>query len=329
MTFQAYLIEQHGHGVSARFVDYSEDRLDPGELTIRVRHSSVNYKDALAVTGAGRIIRRYPCIGGIDLAGEVIASVDPRFTPGQPIVATSFDIGVAHHGGFAQRARLPADWVLPLPAGLSPWEAMALGTAGFTAALGIQRMEDNGLTPAAGPVLVTGATGGVGSLAIDMLAGRGYQVVALTGKATQADYLKHLGATEIMLRDTLPLDRVRPLDTAKWAGVVDNLGGPVLSWAASTCRQGATIASIGLAASGELNMTVMPFILRGVSLLGIDSGYWPMPGRARLWARMASDLKPRHLGEIARSIAFAELPDACARLIAGGGHGRLVVDLPD
>ena len=199
-----------------------------------------------------RSFAAFPCIGGIDLSGTVIESADPRFKTGDPVIATSFDIGVAHHGGYAEIARVPGDWVVPLPAGLSLYDAMALGTAGFTAALAVVRMEENRLTPANGPVIVTGATGGVGSLAVDILAKRGYHVVALTGKESEVDYLRGLGAAEVMLRSTLDLTKIRPLDNARWAGAVDNLGGDVLAWIASTMAQGGTIASIGLAASMKL-----------------------------------------------------------------------------
>lgn len=225
-SFKALLIEERDGKVVSGFSMLDETRLDPGSVTIRVAYSSVNYKDALAATGAGKIIRRFPCVGGIDLSGTVIASDDPRFKAGDPVIATSFDIGVAHHGGYAEIARVPGEWVVPLPDGLSLYDAMALGTAGFTAALAVVRMEENRLTPASGPVIVTGATGGVGSLAVDILAKRGYHVVALTGKESEADYLRSLGASEVMLRSTLDLSKIRPLDKAKWAGAVDNLGGP-------------------------------------------------------------------------------------------------------
>lgn len=326
-TFKAYLVEEKEGRVQSAFVGMDESQLDAGEVTIRVAYSSVNYKDALAATGAGRIIRRYPCVAGIDLSGFVEKSDDLRFAPGDAVIATSFDIGVAHHGGYAELARVPADWVVPLPKALSLFEAMALGTAGFTAALGIVRMEENGLTPAKGPVIVTGATGGVGSLAIDMLARLGYQVTALTGKESEFDYLKRLGAAEIMLRSTLDLSRIRPLDKALWAGAVDNLGGDVLAWIASTMRQGGTIASIGLAASPSLNTTVMPFILRGVSLLGIDSGYIGDPPRSEIWRRLASDLRPSHLREITRTIGFEELPNVFDDFLKGRARGRVVVEI--
>ena len=280
--FKAYLIDEVEGKTQAGFVTLDEAQLDAGAVTIKVAYSSVNYKDALAATGAGRIIRRYPCVGGIDLSGIVETSTDSRFKPGDPVIATSYDIGVAHHGGYAEFARVPADWVHPLPAGLSLLEAMALGTAGFTAALAIVRMEENRLTPANGPVIVSGATGGVGGLAVDMLATLGYQVTALTGKEAEFDYLKRLGAAQVMLRSALDLSRVRSLDKMQWAGAVDNLGGEVLAWMASTMQQGGTIASIGMAASASLKTTVMPFILRGVCLLGIDSGYIGEPYRSRI-----------------------------------------------
>ena len=326
-SFKALLIDERDGKVFSGFTTLEESRLDPGSVTIRVAYSSVNYKDALAATGAGKIIRRFPCVGGIDLSGTVIASADPRFKAGDPVIATSFDIGVAHHGGYAEIARVPRDWVVPLPAGLSLYDAMALGTAGFTAALAIVRMEENRLMPANGPVIVTGATGGVGSLAVDILAKLGYHVVALTGKASEADYLRCLGAAEIMLRSELDLAKIRPLDKARWAAAVDNLGGDILAWIASTMVQGGTIASIGLAASMSLNTTVAPFILRGVSLLGVDSGYIREPYRSGVWQRLASDMRPPHLAMMSRKIAFAELPETFNEYIAGRAKGRVVVEI--
>ena len=326
-TFKAYLIEETEGKTQSSFVNMDESQLDAGQVSIRVAYSSVNYKDALAATGAGRIIRRFPCVGGIDISGFVENSEDPRFKPGDAVIATGFDIGVAHHGGYAEHARVPGAWVVPLPAGLSLFEAMALGTAGFTAVLGIVRMEENGLTPAKGPVVVSGASGGVGSLAIDMLAKLGYSVTALTGKETEVDYLKRLGAAEVMLRSSLDLSRIRPLGNTLWAGAVDNLGGDALAWMASTMQQGGTIASIGLAASASLNTTVMPFILRGVSLLGIDSGYIGEPYRSGVWQRLATDLKPEHLAEMTRTIRFDELPGVFDEYLKGRGHGRVVVQI--
>ena len=326
-SFKALLIEERDGKVSSGLVRMDESQLDAGGVTIRVAYSSINYKDALAATGAGKIIRRFPCIGGIDMSGTVIESTDLRFKLGDRVVATSFDIGVAHHGGYAEIARVPADWVVPLPAGLSLFDAMVLGTAGFTAALGIVRMEENGLRPEKGAVIVTGATGGVGSLAIDMLAKLGYHVVALTGKEAEAAYLRELGAAEVLLRESLDLSKIRPLDRGRWAGAVDNLGGDFLAWIASTMQQGGTIASIGLAASMSLNTTVAPFILRGVSLLGIDSGYIREPYRSGVWQRLASDLRPPHLENMARRIAFDDLPTAFEAFIAGRAKGRAVVEI--
>ena len=324
--FQAFVIHQDAQRkVDSRMERMTVDQLDAGEVLIRVAYSSVNYKDALAATGAGKIIRRFPCVGGIDLSGTVVSSADSRFKAGDPVIATSFDIGVAHHGGYAEYARVPAGWVVPLPAGLSLFDAMALGTAGFTAALGIVRMEDNGLCPDNGPVIVTGATGGVGGLAIDMLAGLGYHVVALTGKAEEEAYLSELGAAEIRLRSTIDPAKTRPLDAGLWAGAVDNVGGDILAWVLSTMKQAGTVASIGNAQSISLNTTVFPFILRGVSLLGVDSGYMGFPTRTRVWDRLATDLRPRHLESMSRTVPFADLPGVFDDFIAGRVKGRTVI----
>jgi putative YhdH/YhfP family quinone oxidoreductase len=324
-SLKAYRIFNEDGKVAGRYVDMAVSELDAGDVVIKVAYSSVNFKDALAATGAGKIIRRFPCVGGIDLSGTVIESGDVRFRPGDAVLATSYDIGVAHDGGYGQYARIPADWVVLLPPGLDLQEAMALGTAGFTAALAVERMEHDGLQRAAGAVIVTGATGGVGSIAIDILAGAGYEVVALTGKQNETDYLQRLGAQKIMLSSTLDLAKVKPLDKALWAGAVDNLGGDVLSWIASTMQIGGTLASIGLAASHSLNTTVMPFILRGVSLLGIDSVNAPMPLRQRVWRRLGSDLKPRHLADIATTVGFSELPDVFTKILDKKMRGRTVV----
>lgn len=327
-TFEALLIDRDAEGrARGRLAPVAASQLDPGEVTVRVRWSSINYKDALAATGAGRIIRRFPCIGGIDLAGEVLASDDTRFRPGDEVLATSFDLGVSHHGGYAPYARVPGRWVLPRPAGLTLFETMALGTAGFTAALAIQRMEDNGLAPGKGPVVVSGATGGVGGLAIDMLARLGYHVVALTGKPAEAAQLQSLGAAEVLPTTSIDHAKVRALEGGQWAGAVDNVGGPILHWLLATMKQAGTVASIGNAASAELHTTVFPFILRGVSLLGVDSGYIGFPTRQRLWDRLATDLKPAHLHRITRSIGLQALPAAFDDFIQGRAKGRTVVSL--
>ncbi|MDD5250272.1 MAG: oxidoreductase [Rhodocyclaceae bacterium] len=327
MTFNAYLIQQEDGKVVSRFVAMDEAQLDAGEVTIQVAYSSVNYKDALAATGAGRIIRRFPCVGGIDLAGTVSDSSDARFAKGDQVIATSYDIGVAHHGGYAQVARVPAAWTLKLPPGLSLDEAMALGTAGFTAGLAVARMEHEGLAPANGPVIVSGATGGVGSIAVEILAKLGYRVVALTGKEHEVDYLKGLGAQEVMLRQSLDLAKLKPLGSETWAGAIDNLGGDVLSWMASTMKVGGTLASIGLAAGVQFNTTVMPFILRGVSLLGVDSVNCPMVRRAEVWRRLGSDMKPPHLKALTRVIGFDELPNVFDDFLKARIKGRVVVNV--
>lgn len=325
--FKAYRIHEADRKVSARFEDMSVSELDAGEVTIRVGYSCVNYKDALAATGAGRVIRRFPCIGGIDLSGTVVESGDPRFAKGDAVIATSYDLGVSHDGGFSQYARVPADWIVPMPKGMTLFEAMALGTAGYTAALGIVRMEQNGLKPANGPVVVTGATGGVGSIAIDILSKLGFAVTALTGKEDEAAYLKGLGAKEVMLRSGLDLSKVKPIDKMLWAGAVDNLGGEMLSWLMSTMRQSGSIASIGNAASANFSATVFPLILRGVSLLGIDSGYTPMALRREVWRRLSTDMKPEHLKELTVTVPFEDLAGTFDKLIQGAMRGRYVVDM--
>src|SRR5690606_6501773 len=316
--FKAFVINQgDDRKVVSAMTTMTSAELDAGEVLIRVHYSSINYKDALAATGAGKIIRRFPCVGGIDLCGEVVDSADARFKPGDKVIATSFDIGVAHHGGYAEYARVPASWVVALPAGLDLFESMALGTAGFTAALGIVRTEANGLAPARGPVPVTGATRGGGALASDMLAQVGYHVVVRTGREGETDHLKMLGAAEILLRSTIDFDKVRPLEAAKWAGAVDNVGGQILHWVLATMKQAGTVASIGNAASFNINTTVFPFILRGVSLLGVDSGYMDFPTRQRVWERLGADLKPCHLAAITRTIDFDALPGAFDDFIHG------------
>ena len=325
--FKAYRLREADRKVTAAFEQMSIDELDKGEVVIRVAYSDVNYKDALAATGKGRIIRRFPCVGGIDLSGTVVESSDARFTKGDAVIATSYDIGVAHDGGYAEYARIPADWVVKMPRGLNLAEAMALGTAGYTAALGVVRMEQVGLAPANGPVIVSGATGGVGSISIDILSRLGYHVVALTGKENEGDYLKAIGAKEVKLRQSLELAKIKPLEAATWAGAVDNLGGEVLAWMAASMLQGGAIASIGLAASMSLNTSVAPFILRGVSLLGIDSGFTPMPLRQEVWRRLATDMKPVHLQTMVRTIPFDELPTVFDDFINAKIRGRIVVDM--
>lgn len=326
--FKAYRVFSECGRVQGRFVELRLEDLDPGEVLVKVAFSSVNYKDALAGTGSGGLIRRFPCVAGIDLCGAVVESADPEFRPGDLVLATSCGLGESRDGGYAEYCRVPSAWAVPLPAGLDAFEAMALGTAGFTAALALERLEHEGLEPSRGPVIVTGATGGVGSLAICLLAQAGYRVTALTGKPDQADYLRGLGAAEVLNRGTVDFSRIKPLGKATWAGAVDNLGGDTLSWLASTMRPGGAIASIGLAAGSGFSATVMPFILRGVSLLGINAVTVDTARRRGLWRRLAAELKPRALRAVAAQVDFAELPEVFARMLAGRVRGRFVVKIP-
>ena len=323
--FKAFRIHSENGHVVARFESLTLGDLAAGEVVIRVTHSGINYKDALAATGAGKILRRYPLVGGIDLAGVVESSGDARYHVGDAVLVTGCGLSETHDGGYAQFARVPGDWVIPMPQGLDAFTAMALGTAGFTAALAIHRMEQNGQTPEGGPIAVTGASGGVGSIAVDMLAVRGYRVVAVSGKADAAGYLKELGASEILARQQIDLGS-RPLENARFAGAIDNLGGDTLAWLTRTVDFWGNIASIGLASGPELKTTVMPFILRGVSLLGINSSATPREWRLAVWQRIATDLRPRHLERIVtRTVALNELPGAFAGYIDGRVTGRTVV----
>jgi putative YhdH/YhfP family quinone oxidoreductase len=326
--FKAFRLTEADRKVRGEFVECTLDDLDPGDVVVRVAYSDVNYKDALAATGKGRILRRASCIGGIDFSGTVVSSSDERFEKGDAVLGVGFDLGVAHDGGYSEYARVPGDWLVKLPQGMTLWDAMAFGTAGFTAGIAIVRMEHNGLKPANGPVIVNGATGGVGSIALSALAKRGYDVVALTGKAGEADWLKKLGAKEVKLRSELDLTKIKPLDKAVWAGAVDNLGGDILAWIASTMKVNGVIASIGLAASANLNTTVMPFILRGASLLGINSTDSPSQElRLEVWRRLATDLRPPALKDIVQTIPFERLPTVFERFISAQVRGRIVVDL--
>jgi len=328
-SFKAFRIHEENKKVVARFEQLELDDLSPGDVVVRVTHSDINYKDALAATGAGKILRRYPLVGGVDFAGLVESSGDARYSPGDPVLVTGCGLSETHDGGYAQYARVTGDWVIPMPQGLDPASAMAVGTAGFTAAFAIHRMEQNGQTPERGPIAVTGASGGVGSIAIDMLAGRGYQVVAVSGKAASADYLKSLGAATVLLRQDIDFGS-RPLEAARYAGAIDNVGGDVLTWLTRTVDYWGNIASIGLAGSAELKTTVMPFILRGVSLLGINSVATPRLARLEVWKRIATDLKPRHPDRIVtRTISLEELPGAFAAYLDGSVTGRTVVKISD
>jgi len=327
MTFNAYRIFEEDGRSQGRFVELSLDELDPGEVVIRVHYSGVNYKDALAATGAGKVIRRFPCVGGVDVSGVVESSSDARFKAGDQVLVTGYGMGVEHDGGYAEYARAPADWVVPLPQGLSLFDAMALGTAGFAAALAIHRLEQNELTPEKGKVIVTGATGGVGSLAIQMLSQLGYHVVAVTGKDGERDYLSSLGASEILSRHEIDLNSGRALEKGLWAGALDAVGGDMLAWLTRSMQQDGAIASFGNAGGVELHTTVFPFILRGVKLLGIDSAATAMPLRREIWRRLAGDLRPAALGQVAYTVPFAELPGVFPRLLKGAARGRCVVDI--
>ncbi len=324
--FKAFRISQTNDRVSGSVVDAALDELTPGDVVVKARYSSVNYKDALAATGAAKILRKMPLIGGIDVAGTVESSTDSRFKPGDQVVVTGYDLGVANDGGYSAYVRVPADWIVKLPPSLTPFEAMALGTAGFTAALSMIRLEQNGLKPGAGPVVVTGATGGVGSIAVAILAGLGYDVSAVTGKDSEHAYLASLGAKTVLARSAI--ERIPgPIGKATWAGAVDPVGGDVLAWLAKTMAYGGSIANSGLTGGIEVHTSVIPFILRGVNWLGIDSVMCPMPMRLEVWRRLASDMKPSTLTSIAREIPLTGLPDAFATLASGGARGRFVVNV--
>jgi acrylyl-CoA reductase (NADPH) len=325
--FRAFRINEEDGNIVAGFQELSVDDLTEGNVVVRVSHSTINYKDALAATGSGKILRRYPLNGGIDLAGVVISSEDADFQPGTEVLVNGCGLSETVDGGYSEIARIDSKSLVTIPEGMSAVEAMQIGTAGYTAALAIHRMEQNGQAPDLGPIVVTGATGGVGSVAIDMLAGRGYEVVALTGKATQEAYLREIGASRILLRDQMDLGK-RPMEKALWGGAIDNLGGDYLTWLTRTVDYGGNIASIGLAASAGLNTTVLPFILRAVCLLGINSVDTPSDLRRAVWSRIGGDLKPQHLDKIGnRTISFDELPGAFQAYIDGTVTGRTVVEI--
>jgi acrylyl-CoA reductase (NADPH) len=325
-TFKAFRIFNDEGRIHGRIVDATLDELTPGDVVIRAAYSSVNYKDALAVTGAGKIMRRFPLIGGIDVSGAVVSSTDSRFRAGDQVLVTGYDLGVANDGGFSEYVRVPADWVVMLPQGLTTFEAMALGTAGFTAALAVTRLERNGLAPARGPVAVSGSTGGVGSVAVAALARLGYAVTAITSKDQEHAYLRSLGAADVVSRHTLTVD-ARPLGKATWAGAVDAVGGDLLAWLVRTMNYSGSVASTGLTGGVELHLTVMPFILRGVNLLGIDSVMCPMDVRHEVWRRLASDMKPPSLPSMVREIPLDQVAAVCETLLQGQARGRFVVRL--
>jgi len=324
-TFKAFRIHEENGRIAARFEQLTLADLTAGEVVVRVGWSDINYKDALAATGAGKILRKYPLVGGIDLAGEVVSSNDLRYRAGDRVLVTGCGLSETNDGGIAEIARVRGDCVIPIPEGLDERTAMGIGTAGFTAALAIHRMEHNGLTPQKGPVVVTGASGGVGSIAVDMLAARGYAVTAVSGKPQADDYLRALGAKDILRRQDINLGS-RPLEATRWAGAIDNVGGDLLTWLTRTVDFWGNIASIGLAGSPKLETTVMPFILRGVNLLGINSSATPRELRLEVWRRIASDLRPRHLDRIVtREIDFDGLAGSFPDYVAGHITGRTIV----
>ncbi len=326
MSFQAFVLNKTGDDFSARVTSLEESALMPGEVTIRVEWSGVNYKDGLACMPESWVVRNYPMVPGIDLAGIVTDSSDSRFGQGQQVVVIGYSLGVSHFGGYAELARVPADWVCALPAGLTTKEAAAVGTAGFTAAMSVEALQRHGVTPEKGTVLVTGATGGVGSTAVSMLAGLGYTVAGSTGKADEHAFLRDLGASEILSREEVSVESARPMEAERWAGAVDPVGGPTTSYLLRTTKYGGAIAVSGLAGGTAIATTVLPFILRGVNLLGIESVNYPVTERRRLWQRIATDLKPKGLLEsIAIEAGLDGIPAATAAILEGKVRGRVLI----
>ena len=324
--FRAILVEKSDAGQSARVTDLPESALPPGDVLLRVLRSTVNYKDALAITGKAPVIRKFPMVPGIDGAGEVVESSHPSFRPGDRVLVNGYGVGEAHWGCLAGLSRLDGSWLVPIPAPFTPAQAMAIGTAGYTAMLCVMALERHGVTPDRGEVLVTGAAGGVGSVAIALLAGLGYRVVASTGRAAEAPYLTSLGASEVIDRATLSAPG-KPLQKERWAGVVDSVGSHTLANACATTRYGGTVAACGLAGGMDLPATVAPFILRGVTLAGVDSVMAPMALRLEAWKRLARDLDPARLASITREIPLGEAIATAADLLAGKVRGRVVVDV--
>ena len=324
-AFRAYVVDKPADGPFSRGLrDLTPADLPPGELTIRVEWSSVNFKDGLAARADGKVARVYPLVAGIDLAGEVVTSDDDAFPVGSKVVANGYDIGTARHGGFGELARIPSDWAVPLPRGLTTRDAMAIGTAGFTAAMSVDALERHGLKPGDGPVLVTGAAGGVGSTAIAILAARGHEAWAATGKPDEIDRLRDLGATGFLTRDEVTAPG-RPLESARWAGAVDTVGSATLPYVLRTLRLGAAVASSGNASGAELQTTVFPFILRGVALLGMDSANLPIGPRRTLWARLSDDLLPRGIEDGVTEVDLDTLEPALDAIADGQARGRWVV----
>ena len=323
-TFKAIVIEKSDGGQKVGLTDFDEANLMEGNVTVRVEWSTVNYKDGLAITGKAPVVRRFPMIPGIDLAGSVESSSDPRWKPGDRVILNGWGLGETHLGGYAEKARVKADWLVPLPARNSARGAMAIGTAGYTAMLAVMALERHGLTPRQGPVIVTGAAGGVGSVAIAILARLGFEVIASTGRPAEADYLRALGASEIIERKELA-GAAKPLGRERWAGGIDSVGSATLANVLSMTRYGGAVAACGLAGGMDLPATVAPFILRAVSLIGIDSVMCPMEKRREAWKRLASDLDAGKIAPMISEIDLAGVPDACRRILEGGVRGRIVV----
>jgi len=324
--FKAYRTFDDDGKIVSRFVDLSLEELDPGDVVIKTKYSTINYKDALSHNGAGKIMRKYPTVAGIDMSGTVETSADPRWKKGDKVIVHAYDMGVAHDGGYSEYVRVPGDWIVRRPAGMTAFDAMTLGTAGFTAALAIHLMQHNGLEPSKGPVAVTGATGGVGCIAIEVLAKLGYDVVAITGKAKEeGNWLRMIGAKEVLARQSIDLAKIRPLGPATYAGAIDNLGGDMLAWLLSMQKIGGTVAAVGLAADMKLITTVAPFILRGVHLLGADSANTPMALRQMLWDKLAVSWRPDRVHDQVRTIDFDDLPTHFDAYLKGMVRGRTVV----
>ena len=327
-TFRALVVDKEGDGTKVGIQEWTADKLMEGEVTIRVEYSSINYKDGLATRINGGVARTYPLILGIDMAGEVVDSSDPRHKPGEKVIAHGYDIGVAHHGGLAEMARVPGQWVVPLPAGMTTRQAMALGTAGFTAGMSVQALQNMGLQKEDGPVLVTGASGGVGSTSIAILAAWGYEVAASTGSADAHDFLRSLGASEIVDRAETTAESNRPLERARWAAGVETVGGASFAYLLRTLKPGGSIAISGNAGGIAVSTTVLPFILRGVNVLGIDSAGFALDKRIATWNRLAGDLRPPKLEEsITREISLEEAPQALEAILKGRIQGRTLVRL--
>ena len=325
--FCAYRIDKNGDQIFADFCNLNIDDLTEGDVVIKVMYSTINYKDALAATGKGKILKKYPLVGGIDLSGTVVSSSSDLVKEGSFVAVNSCGLSETRDGGYAEYARIPAEAVIQLPQGISPLEAMQIGTAGYAAALAIYRMEQNGQNPKNGPIIVTGATGGVGSIAIDMLSNLGYEVVALTSKTEQKSYLMDIGARRVISHQEIEYGN-RPLEKSQWAGAIDNLGGDTLAWLTRTMNYDGNIASIGLASHFSLNTTVMPFILRGNNLLGINAVDTSLLLKKEIWNRIGAHMKPQHLDRIAtKSIDFKELPSAFDAFLNGQVVGRTVVEI--